>query len=144
MKSMAAGCYAATQNGAIAPAIDYTICYTGIEAVSGKEVIFDQVFKVGAASSIGVALTAVEVQEAAFPGTFVGISSLKPSVLTAALPAVDAWLLRWRSTTSNIPRMSRSSLDSRDARSRGYATLGSTTCDWAEIQLTYWYFIVRL
>lgn len=89
MKSIASGCYAATQNGVLAPAISCTIRYTGVKAASGKEVIHDQVFEVKSVNLLGIALAAEKVQKTTFPRDFDGLSSLKPNILTAALPAVD-------------------------------------------------------
>ena len=89
MKHAAAGCFAATQNGVIAPAISCTIRYTGIKAASGEEIFHDQVFKVKNVNVLGIALAAEKVQKTTFPHTFAGLSSLKPSILTAALPKVN-------------------------------------------------------
>lgn len=88
-KSIAAGCYAATQNGVITPAVDCTIRYTGIKAASGEEVTHDQVFKAKSANALGIALAAEKVQKTTFPPNFVGLSSLKPNILTAATPPVN-------------------------------------------------------
>jgi hypothetical protein len=89
MKSIAAGCYAATQNGALAPAISCTIRYTGTKAATGKKVTYDQVFQVKSVNLLGIALAAENVQKTIFPKDFNGLSSLKPTILTAALPAVN-------------------------------------------------------
>lgn len=89
LKSVAGGCYAATQNGAITPAISCTIRYTGIKAASGEEVFHDQVFKVKSVDALGIALAAEKVQKTTFPSNFNGLSSLKPNILTAALPPVN-------------------------------------------------------
>jgi hypothetical protein len=88
-KSIASGCYAATQNGALAPAISCTIRYTGTKAATGKEVTHDQVFEVKPLDLLGIALAAEKVPKTSFPKNFDGLSSLKPEILTAALPAVD-------------------------------------------------------
>ena len=89
VKSIAAGCYVATQNGAITPAVSCTIRYAGIKAASGEEVTHDQVFKVKNANALGVALAAEKVQKTTFPATFKGLSSLKPTILTAVTPPVN-------------------------------------------------------
>lgn len=89
LKSIASGCYAATQNGALAPAIGCTIRYTGTKAATGKQVIHDQVFEVKSVNLLGIALAAEKVQKTTFPSNFNGLSSVKPNILTAALPAVD-------------------------------------------------------
>ena len=86
VKSIAGGCYASTQSGAALPAISCTIRYTGIKAATGAEVLHDQVFEIKSVNALGLALAAEKVQKTTFPGTFNGLSSLKPRVLTAALP----------------------------------------------------------
>lgn len=88
VESVASGCYAATENGALAPAISCTIRYTGTKA-SGEEVTFDAVFEVKNLNLLGVALAAETVQRKAFPASFKSLTSLKPEILTAALPAID-------------------------------------------------------
>jgi hypothetical protein len=88
MESIASGCYAATQNGAAAPPISCTIRYTGTK-VSGEEVTFDAVFTVKNANLWGVALAGESVQTQRFPSSFKGITSLKPKILTAAIPAIN-------------------------------------------------------
>jgi hypothetical protein len=88
MESIASGCYAATENGALAPAISCTIRYTGTK-VSGEEVTFDAVYEVKNLNLLGVALTAEKVQRKSFPSSFKSLTSLKPDILTAALPAID-------------------------------------------------------
>jgi hypothetical protein len=88
MESIASGCYAATENGALAPAISCTIRYTGTK-VSGEEVTFDAVYEVKNLNLLGVALAAEKVQTKYFPPSFKGLTSLKPDILTAALPAID-------------------------------------------------------
>jgi len=90
VKSIAGGCYAATQNGAITPAVSCTIRYTGIKAGSNdEEVTHDQVFKVKNVNLQGISLAAEKVQHTTFPHNFNGLSSLKPSILTAATPPVN-------------------------------------------------------
>jgi hypothetical protein len=88
MESIASGCYAATEQGAVAPPISCTIRYTGTK-VSGEEVTFDAVFEVKNLNVLGVALAGQDVQAKRFPPTFKGLTSLKPNILTAALPAID-------------------------------------------------------
>ncbi|PIA91806.1 hypothetical protein CB0940_09198 [Cercospora beticola] len=88
MKSVASGCYAATQNGALAPAISCTIRYTGTKATTGEEVTFDAIFLVKKLNAAGVSLGPEPVQTQVFPARFSGLKSLKPRILTAALPAV--------------------------------------------------------
>jgi hypothetical protein len=88
MESIASGCYAATEQGVVAPPISCTIRYTGTK-VSGEEVTFDAVFEVKDLNVLGVALTGQDVQAKRFPPTFKGLTSLKPKILTAALPAID-------------------------------------------------------
>lgn len=89
MQSAAAGCYVATQNGVLAPAISCTIRYTGIKAASGEEVFYDQAFKVKSVNALGIALAPEKVQKTTFPHNFNGLSSLKPTIFTAAVPTVN-------------------------------------------------------
>jgi len=86
-ESIVSGCYAAAQNGILAPAISCTIRYTGTKAVTGEEVIFDAAFEVTTLNLLGIAIGPQTVQKKSFPKQFRGITSLKPRVLTAALPA---------------------------------------------------------
>jgi hypothetical protein len=89
-ESIASGCYTATEQGLLAPAISCTIRYTGTKAVTGEQVTFDAVFEVTALNVAGVAIGSQKLQKKAFPKQFRDITSLKPRVLTAALPAGGA------------------------------------------------------
>jgi hypothetical protein len=87
-ESIASGCYAATENGVLAPAISCTIRYTGTKAGTGEQVTFDAVFEVSTPLNVaGIAIGPQKLQKKVFPSQFRGITSLKPRVLTAALPA---------------------------------------------------------
>jgi hypothetical protein len=88
VESIASGCYAATEQGAAAPPISCTIRYTGTK-VSGEQVTFDAVFEVKSLNLLGIALAGESVQTKRFPASFKDLTSLKPNILTAALPAVD-------------------------------------------------------
>ena len=87
-KSIAAGCYVGTNNGAAAPAMGCTIRFTGVKAVTGPDVIFDFAFIVGPQNLIGISLPPVQVQKVVFPPTFKGLKSLKPKVIDPALPVI--------------------------------------------------------
>ncbi|KAI7493664.1 hypothetical protein KC367_g8476 [Hortaea werneckii] len=90
MKSIANGCYAATENGALAPAIDCTIRYTGFKAGSEEKVTHDYVYETCAVLDIlGVALQSAQVKTTRFPPSFSNLEKIEPEVLTAALPAVQ-------------------------------------------------------
>ena len=86
-ESISSGCYAATEQGLLAPAISCTIRYTGTKAVTGEQVTFDAVFEVTTLNLAGIAVSPQVLQRKAFPRQFRDITSLKPRVLTAALPA---------------------------------------------------------
>jgi hypothetical protein len=88
MESIASGCYAATHQGAAAPPISCTIRFTGTKT-SGEQVTFDAAFVVDNPSLLGVGLSGQSVQTKRFPSNFKGLTSLKPNILTAALPAID-------------------------------------------------------
>ncbi|KZM24108.1 uncharacterized protein EKO05_0010262 [Ascochyta rabiei] len=84
LKSIADGCYAATQNGILAPAINCTIRYTGTKR-DGKEVVYDSVY--GTGEILGLALHAIPVKSHEFPVLdFSDLVQVKPKIIKATLP----------------------------------------------------------
>ncbi|GAB7365959.1 hypothetical protein MBLNU230_g7287t1 [Neophaeotheca triangularis] len=88
MRSIASGCYAATQNGALAPAISCTIRYTGTKR-DGSEVTHDFRYRVQKVNLLGIALSAEKVQKTTFPSSFRDLVSLRPEVVGKDLLGVD-------------------------------------------------------
>ena len=86
LKSIADGCYAATENGILAPAINCTIRYTATKA-TGKTVTYDVDYSVG--NVLGIALKAVPVKKHAFPIlSFREVTEVKPTIIKAVLPNI--------------------------------------------------------
>jgi hypothetical protein len=68
MKSIAAGCYLATQNGLAAPPVGCTIEFTGTKT-DGKTVKISFTFDAGEKDLFGIGLAAKKMQDFVFPTT---------------------------------------------------------------------------
>jgi hypothetical protein len=87
VKSIASGCFEAASNGAIATAVSCTICYTGVKATPGPDVVFDAKFRiVGKLSLLNIPLDLEPLQTKDFPSGFNDLRSLKIERLTSDLP----------------------------------------------------------
>lgn len=84
MHSTASGCYAATQNGALAPATSCTIRYTGTKR-NGSKVVYDYEYRVRNVDLAGTALSAEKVRRTMFPSRFRDLVSLEPEVVDGGL-----------------------------------------------------------
>jgi hypothetical protein len=82
-ESVFQACSLAGQNGAVIPAIECTILWTGVKADSSKkDVTFEAEYKPDGILDIGViSVGGVKMKDLPFPDNFKGLKSLKPSVL---------------------------------------------------------------
>ena len=88
LQSINTCCYAATENGLVAPAVNCTIVFTGTKAEDGKTV--QTSFDFGVGNKLGIATKPVVMQKKSFAANdWSGLSSFTAVIQKAVVPAIE-------------------------------------------------------